>query len=246
MTKIDINSKEFQAELENTKIFTDKVCEQHNLVYNPDIVINESIQQGLTRNKMMYGKRFCPCFMVIGKTKEEQDSADNRICPCEPALKNEIPNNGTCHCTIFCTPEYIEKITLEKSTKVAAHTHSRCLKACECDHILNKSDINNDELQALLQARSDGLIDFVLLDVREWMEWKSRRIEGTDYLIPTSSFYNKISELDDKKDKTIIIYCYSGSRSKYCQQIMYDFGFEKVINFDYGIMSFRGNTIKGE
>ncbi len=66
--KIDTNSEEFQIELELTKKFTDKVLEEHGLTYNPDSEVNESIQMGLTRNKLIYGKRYCPCFMVIGET----------------------------------------------------------------------------------------------------------------------------------------------------------------------------------
>ena len=62
--KIDMNSEEFQAELEKTIKFTDKVIKQFNWQYNPQDEINEGVQLGLARNKIMYNKRFCPCFMV--------------------------------------------------------------------------------------------------------------------------------------------------------------------------------------
>ncbi len=103
--EIDMSSQEFLDELEKTKKFTDKVCKQFGWVYNPNEEVNEGIIMGLTRHKLMYGKRFCPCFMVIeedGKFK----SADDRICPCKPAIEKEIPEMGKCHCGIFCTPEY--------------------------------------------------------------------------------------------------------------------------------------------
>ena len=103
--KIDTNSKEFINEFQVTKQFTDDVLLKHNLVYNPDEEVNKSIQMGLTRNQMIYGKKFCPCFMVIGQTPEEQESNENRLCPCTPALINEIPSKGSCHCGIFCTKE---------------------------------------------------------------------------------------------------------------------------------------------
>ena len=124
--KIDMNSPEFIAEMEKTIAFTDKVCKSQGWVYNPQEEVNEGVQMGLARNKMMYGKRFCPCFMVEevdGKPK----SVDNRICPCKPAIENEIPNEGKCHCGIFCTPEYaqakkeelgIEEVTLTESGKL--------------------------------------------------------------------------------------------------------------------------------
>lgn len=90
--KIDTNSEEFINEFQITKQFTDDVLLKHNLVYNPDEEVNKSIQMGLTRNQMIYGKKFCPCFMVIGQTPEEQESNENRLCPCTPALTNEIPS----------------------------------------------------------------------------------------------------------------------------------------------------------
>ena len=105
MRQIDMSSPEFLEELEKTKKFTDRVCQQFGWVYNPDQEVNESVTMGLARNKLLYGKRFCPCFMVFeenGKFK----SADDRICPCKPAIEKEIPEEGKCHCGIFCTPEY--------------------------------------------------------------------------------------------------------------------------------------------
>jgi hypothetical protein len=38
------------------------------------------------------------------------------------------------------------------------------------------------------------MIDFNLVDVREWMEWNQQRIVGTDYLIPTTSFYQALEK----------------------------------------------------
>jgi len=111
--KIDINSEEFTTEFKKTDKFTDKVCSNFGLIYNPQDVIKESIQQGLTRNKLIYGKRYCPCFMVIGQTKEERKKEDNRICPCKPGLEVEIPRDGKCHCGIFCTPEHAKELEIE-------------------------------------------------------------------------------------------------------------------------------------
>ena len=106
MQQIDINSDEFQAELEKTWGFVKKVNNQFAWVQNPNEEVNEGVAMGLARNKLIYGKRFCPCFMVEGDTKEAQKTTDNRICPCKPAIEKEIPDDGLCHCGIFCTPEY--------------------------------------------------------------------------------------------------------------------------------------------
>ena len=240
--KIDLNSEEFQIELELTKHFTLKVLEEHNLVFNPDNEVNESIQMGLARNKLIYGKRYCPCFMVI----EETESEKNRLCPCEPALNIEIPQNGTCHCGIYCTKVKAQEILLNIDTKDAIATHSRGLTKDECKELLNKDEINSIELEALLEAREIGYVNFNLVDTREWMEWVQARIKGVDYLVPTTSFYSSIEPLNNQKELPTIVYCHSGSRSAYWQRIMLSMGFKKVINLDYGIMSFRGEMISGK
>lgn len=240
--KIDINSEEFQTELELTKHFTSKVLEDYNLVYNPDDEINESIQMGLARNKLIYGKRYCPCFMVI----EESETEKNRLCPCVPALENEIPQTGSCHCGIYCTKIKANELLLALDTNEAIATHSRGLTKQECETLLKKESINALELESLLEARELGFIKFNLVDTREWMEWVGARIKGTDYLIPTTSFYNSLEQINEQKEMPTILYCFSGSRSAYCQRIMKSLGFAQVTNFDYGIMTYNGEIISGE
>ncbi len=196
--KIDIQSDEFQIEFELTKQFTDKVCEEHGFVYNPELDVNESIQMGLTRNKLIYDKRFCPCFMVVGNTDEQRASSENRLCPCTPALTNEIPTKGHCHCAIFCTPEYAKSI--EEQNIIEEDTvHSKGLSKQECEEILKKSQISSHEIESLLEARELGFVNFLLVDTREWMEWVGGRIKGTDFLVPTTSFYQSLEQIDDKK-----------------------------------------------
>jgi ferredoxin-thioredoxin reductase catalytic subunit len=97
---LDMNSEEFKTEKEKTEKFVNKVVESKGWKFNDDKEIVDTIIMGLTRNKILYGKRFCPCFMVEevdGKFK----STDDRICPCKPAIEDEIPNKGMCHCGIF-------------------------------------------------------------------------------------------------------------------------------------------------
>uniref|UniRef100_UPI0040475778 ferredoxin-thioredoxin reductase catalytic domain-containing protein n=1 Tax=Aliarcobacter sp. TaxID=2321116 RepID=UPI0040475778 len=244
--KIDTNSDEFQIELELTKQFTDNVISTHGFSYNPDSEVNESIQMGLTRNKLIYGKRFCPCFMVVGQTPSEQESTENRLCPCTPALTNEIPSKGSCHCGIFCTIEKAELIAREIDTHDAIATHSRGLTKEECENLLTKEEVNSVELESLLEARELGFVKFNLVDNREWMEWVGTRIKGTDYLIPTTSFYQALESISDQKDTPVVVYCHSGSRSAYCQRIMLDLGFKSVANLDYGISSYGGQRESGD
>lgn len=240
--KIDIQSEEYLSTLEQTKKFTDSVLEKHGFVYNSNNEINEAIQMGLTRNKLIYGKTYCPCFMVIGKSQEEQEQANNRLCPCTPALEEEIPSKGSCHCGIFCTKDF--EATSEENTKEVVSFNGLSIK--DCEELLLKQEINSQELEALLKARESGFIEFNLVDTREWMEWISQRIVGTDFLIPTTSFYQALKRIEDQKETPVIVYCLSGSRSAYCQRIMLDLGFKTVSNLDYGISSFYGECESGE
>jgi sulfur-carrier protein adenylyltransferase/sulfurtransferase len=246
MIKIDMNSQEFLEEQEKTKIFTDKVCASKGWVYNPIEDVNEGVIMGLTRNKLIFNKRYCPCFMVIGETKEERNAADNRICPCKPAIEHEIPDDGHCHCGIFCTPEYAKANAIEIKAEEVAHSHSRGLSKEECEVILKHSQLDGDEIESLLEARELGMVDFNLVDVREWMEWKQGRIAGTDYLIPTTSFYNQLGQIENQKEKPTIVYCFTGSRSAYCQEVLKDMGWKQVSNYRQGIIAYRGKIIKGE
>jgi ferredoxin-thioredoxin reductase catalytic subunit len=107
MQQIDMSSPEFLNEMKKTKKFTDKIIKQFGYVYNTNEDVNEGVTMGLARHKMLYGKRFCPCFMVVEDENGTHKSADDRICPCPQAIETEIPTEGKCHCGIFCTPEYV-------------------------------------------------------------------------------------------------------------------------------------------
>ena len=237
--KIDMNSDEFQAELEKTIKFTDKVVKQFNWEYNPQEEINEGVQLGLARNKIMYNKRFCPCFMVE-VVEDTPRSVEDRICPCKPALEEEIPNDGVCHCQIFCTPEYAAKKRIELGMEEAVHQHSRGLSKEECEVLIAQSELDGDELEALLEARELGMVAFKLVDVREHMEWQMGHIKGADKLVPTSSFFQTLDDAQLDKNENIILYCHVGSRSAHCARILTDMGYTKIGNLTHGIVSYGG------
>jgi len=245
MQQIDMNSDEFQAELEKTWSFVEKVNDQFGFVQNPNEEVNEGVAMGLARNKLIYGKRFCPCFMVIGETKEEQKAADNRVCPCKPALEVEIPQDGLCHCGIFCTAEYAAAQAQHNEIEEVVHTHSKGLSSEQAAVLLKEEQLDGDELEALIEARSLGMINFTLVDTREHMEFQMGHIVGTDTLVPTSQFYAKVEELTSKKSEPIIVYCHSGSRSFQVQHAMKGMGFEQVSNLRPGIIGFSGETQRG-
>ena len=239
MIKIDMNSPEFQARMEKTIKFTDKVINQFGWAYNPQEEVNEGVQMGLARNKMMYNKLFCPCFMVEEVDGKPQ-SVDNRTCPCTPAIEKEIPETGSCHCGIFVTPEFAAAKRIELGMEEIVHTHSRGLTAEEAEVLVSKDELDSDELTSLLEARELGMVNFKLVDVREHMEWQMGHIKGADKLVPTSSFFPTLEESKLTKAENIIVYCHVGSRSAHCARILADMGYTKVGNLTNGIVSYGG------
>jgi len=111
MPTLDMSSMKFKEELEKTKKFVLKVCESKGWLLNCNEDVVEGVIMGLARNKVLYGKRYCPCFTVVPDPEKEGKfkSSDERVCPCKPAIEKEIPEDGICHCQLFCTPEYYKE-----------------------------------------------------------------------------------------------------------------------------------------
>jgi len=151
--KVDLESAEFKEALEKTRKFANRVCNKMEYYPNPVEQENERIYIGLTRNKFIYGKRYCPCFMVLGKTAEEKKTADNRICPCKPAINDEIPNDGKCHCGIFCSKEFVNNFKTTKQEEEMTTPNEDLLQ------LLQKEEINGTELASLLEARNNKKIN---------------------------------------------------------------------------------------
>ena len=239
--KINLSSKKFKSELQKTKVFAEKVCDEMGFYPNPVKEVNSRIYTGLTRNKFIHGERYCPCFIVVGATTIEKQKSSNRVCPCVAALEKEIPIDGKCHCGIFCSKEYIsnyKKEGMKKSVQSPSLSKEDILK------ILKQKEITGKELIGMLKARSLSIIDFILVDVREDSEYRSGRIFGVDYLVPTSNFSSDIKSLKNKKDCNIIVQCHSGGRSYQVQQIMKKMGYKNVINLSGGISSYEGKIVK--
>jgi rhodanese-related sulfurtransferase len=111
--------------------------------------------------------------------------------------------------------------------------------------LLQKNDINSEELQTLLKLREEGKADFLLVDVREDMEWNMGHIKGADLLRPTSTFQQWAQEFfTQTKDKTVIFTCRTGSRSAQVQNIFKQNGHDKAINHYGGIVTYRGEIEK--
>jgi predicted sulfurtransferase len=72
--------------------------------------------------------------------------------------------------------------------------------------LLVQDNVNSEDLERLLKAREEGKADFLLIDVREDMEYDMGHVKGVDMLKPTSSFQQWAEQLfNDAKDKTVIL-----------------------------------------
>lgn len=85
-------------ESEKVKIhkFVEKYAKTTGYQLNPDKEIVEFVIEGLARNKIKYGKQYCPCRIVTGNPQEDKQ----KICPCK-WHKEEIALQGHCHCNLF-------------------------------------------------------------------------------------------------------------------------------------------------
>lgn len=81
--------------------------------------------------------------------------------------------------------------------------------------------------------------DYQLVDVRTASEYESGHLKGAINLdVNENNFENNISKLN--KDKPVVVYCFSGSRSASAANILSENGFKNVYNIP-GIMSWRND-----
>ncbi len=113
------------------------------------------------------------------------------------------------------------------------------------EDLVKKEQLSDSELQTLLEAREQGKVDFTLIDVREPFEYEMTHIVPTDMLLPTTQFQQWFPNIQDLKDKNIIIYCRTGNRSYQVQQFLKQQGFQTVGNLQYGIVDYSGEVAQG-
>jgi rhodanese-related sulfurtransferase len=90
-----------------------------------------------------------------------------------------------------------------------------------------------------------SLIDnenYYFLDVRTIKEHKVKSIPNTD-CIPVQEIKERIEELNDHRDKKIIVYCRSGNRSGIATKILNKNGFN-AINMIGGMNGWEGKVEK--
>ena len=87
-------------------------------------------------------------------------------------------------------------------------------------------------------AKRSGDPGFVLMDVRTPKEFNEERIQGAvmvDYL--STSFRDEMSKFD--REKTYLVYCRTGNRTKGALKVMRELGFRNVSVLSGGITKWK-------
>jgi len=85
-----------------TKILrsSEKYAQKAGYRLNPDPEVVTTIVGGLAKNRLKYGRLYCPCMFVTGDPQEDKKI----ICPCR-VHREDIEAHGKCHCGLFVKPK---------------------------------------------------------------------------------------------------------------------------------------------
>lgn len=107
--------------------------------------------------------------------------------------------------------------------------------------IINEVRERASGIRSIAPAEAIGLINHekaLLLDVREDKEYQGGHLVDSVH-IPLSKLTARISELKGSKNRPIVAYCRSGSRSMSACSTLKKNGFETVHNLAGGIMAWQ-------
>ncbi len=96
------------------------------------------------------------------------------------------------------------------------------------------STISVHELKEMLDARERGERDFVLIDVREPIEWEIATIDGAEF-IPKGEFLDGSALERLPQDRQIVLHCKVGGRSAEVLAVLHGAGFSDAIHVGGGI-----------
>ena len=95
--------------------------------------------------------------------------------------------------------------------------------------------INIDNIR--LNKMIDSNEDFLLLDIREKEEFEERFIPKA-VNIPLNKLLFNIDDIEEYKEKKVVVYCRSGHRSITACNLLSMEGFEKLYNLEKGIIEY--------
>ena len=92
-------------------------------------------------------------------------------------------------------------------------------------------DISDEDLSSII------LKGAIIVDVRSPQEYQEGHMEGA-ILLPEYDIKKKAREVLQDKNKDIVVYCSSGTRSKKAQEELQDMGYTKVYNLYNGYQNY--------
>lgn len=104
---IDSTQMETTAE-EEIRAWAEEYAKENGWVLNPNKKILDTVIRGLQRSEKRFGERYCPCRLRSGDV--EKDRAI--ICPCI-YHRDEIADDGHCHCRLYYRKDTAEPVTEE-------------------------------------------------------------------------------------------------------------------------------------
>ncbi|CEQ21421.1 rhodanese-like domain-containing protein [[Clostridium] sordellii] len=98
---------------------------------------------------------------------------------------------------------------------------------------MNYINIDNNKLKELVKES-----DTVLIDIRTKEEFEEGNILGA-INIPLQNLMYDIDEIEEFKNKNVIVYCRSGHRSITACNLLEIEGFKNIYNLEKGIIEFN-------
>lgn len=96
---------------------------------------------------------------------------------------------------------------------------------------MEKNDIDMEELERIYKKGA------ILIDVRSPQEYNEGHLQGA-ICIPSYELKRKIKKVMQDKNKDIIVYCSTGSRSKKAKRILESIGYTNVYNLYNGFQNY--------
>lgn len=81
-------------------------------------------------------------------------------------------------------------------------------------------------------------LDPVILDVRTRREYVGGHLAGSR-LVPIHSLQSQLADLEQHRDRPVLVYCRTGNRSTVAAKILVDHGFRNVVNLRRGIVEWN-------
>lgn len=97
---------------------------------------------------------------------------------------------------------------------------------------MNYININNEQLKELVKEKA------LLIDVRSKDEYEEKNIQNSINIQLNDLLYN-IDEIEEYRDKKIIVYCRSGHRSITACNLLNMEGFKNLYNLEKGILDYK-------